>query len=89
LKTQASRTVTVVDTTAPLISLKGASTMEIALHSVFKDPGATAHDACDGEFTATASGTVDVNKIGSYTLTYTAKDPSGNEATSVRRTVNV
>jgi len=89
MKSEASRVVTVVDTTAPVISLKGATTMEIGLHSVFRDPGAAARDACAGEYAATASGTVDVNKIGSYTLTYTAKDPSGNEATPVRRTVNV
>jgi len=78
-----------VDTTAPQISLKGANPLTIELHQTFTDPGAMAHDGCAGDFAATASGTVDQNKIGSYTITYTASDPAKNEATPVSRTVNV
>jgi hypothetical protein len=89
LSAEKSRVVHVVDTTAPEISLKGNNPLIIELHQDFKDPGATARDGCAGEFTATASGTVDANKIGSYTITYTASDPSGNQAMPIGRTVNV
>lgn len=89
LTAEKSRVVNVVDTTAPEISLKGDNPLTIELHQAFTDPGAIAHDGCAGEFAATASGTVDQNKIGSYTITYTASDPSENQATPVRRTVNV
>jgi len=89
LMAEASRAVSIVDTTAPLISLKGSSPMSIVRGSTFTDPGAIARDGCAGGFAASASGTVDQNTIGSYTITYTASDPSENQATPVKRTVNV
>lgn len=89
LAAEKARVISIVDTTAPAISLNGENPLTIELHQAFKDPGATAHDGCAGDFAASASGTVDQNKIGSYTITYTASDPSENEARPVRRTVNV
>lgn len=89
LSADAPRVVSIVDTRAPLISLKGSSPMTLVRGSPFVDPGATAYDGCAGEFAATASGIVDHNRIGSYTITYTASDPSGNQATPLSRTVNV
>ncbi len=83
------RTVTVEDTTAPTITVDGANPMTVECHGTFLDPGATAHDACASDFPATASGTVDPNTVGPYTITYNATDPSGNAATPVTRTVNV
>ncbi|HEX8775139.1 MAG TPA: immunoglobulin-like domain-containing protein [Pyrinomonadaceae bacterium] len=85
----ASRTVNVVDTTPPVIALNGANPMTVECHSTFVDPGATANDGCAGSFAATPSGTVDANTPGTYSITYTATDPSGNAATPVTRTVNV
>lgn len=85
----ATRTVNVVDTTAPVITLNGANPMTVILGSTFTDPGASANDSCAGSFAATPSGTVNTNAIGSYTVTYNATDPSGNAATAVTRTVNV
>jgi uncharacterized repeat protein (TIGR01451 family) len=84
-----TRTVNVVDTTPPVITLNGSSTMTVECHSSFTDPGATANDACAGSFAAIAGGSVDVNTPGSYTLTYTAADPSGSAAAPVTRTVQV
>jgi hypothetical protein len=84
-----SRVVTVVDTKAPVISLNGDNPLKLDLHRAFADPGATARDGCAGTFTATAAGSVDSNTVGSYTITYTASDPSGNQAIPVTRTVNV
>ena len=87
--TSKNRTVNVVDTTAPLITLNGSNPMTVECHTSFTDPGATASDNCAGSFPATAAGTVDVNTPGTYTITYTASDPSGNPAVSQTRTVNV
>ena len=53
--------------------------------TVYTDVGATA----DSGETVTTSGTVDVNTVGTYTLTYSASDAAGNVATSVTRTATV
>lgn len=87
--TTVNTTFTVNDTTAPTITLNGANSITVECHTSFTDPGATAHDACAGDFAATASGSVNVNTPGSYVITYNASDPSGNAATPVTRTVNV
>src|SRR5436309_3517201 len=86
----ASRTVNVVDTTAPVLSLVGAAAMTIECHGVFADPGATASDLCAGDLTSQiqVSGSVDANTVGSYTLSYSVSDGHGNDA-SATRTVNV
>ncbi|HMF56097.1 MAG TPA: DUF5011 domain-containing protein, partial [Pyrinomonadaceae bacterium] len=87
--TTATRTVNVVDTQAPTITLNGANPMTVECHTSFSDPGAVAHDACGGDFAATASGSVNANVPGDYTITYNASDASGNAATPVTRTVHV
>ena len=87
--TSATRTVHVVDTTPPTITVNGANPMTVECHTSFSDPGATANDGCAGTFAAGASGTVNVNVTGTYTITYNASDPSGNPATPRTRTVNV
>ena len=86
---QVERTVIVEDTAAPTISVNGANPLQVECHGTFTDPGATAHDACAGDFAATASGTVDTTTVGQYTVTYNATDPSGHAAAAVTRTVNV
>jgi sugar lactone lactonase YvrE len=85
----ATRTVNVVDTTAPVITLNGPNPMTVECHTSFTDPGATASDSCSGSFAATPSGTVNVNVPGTYTIIYNATDPAGNPAAPVARTVNV
>lgn len=87
--TSVNRTVNVVDTTAPVITLNGANPMTVECHTSFTDPGATASDGCAGSFPASASGSVNVNVPGTYIITYNASDPSGNPAIPVTRTVNV
>ncbi|PYS94566.1 MAG: hypothetical protein DMF64_00355 [Acidobacteria bacterium] len=87
--TTKTRTVNVVDTTPPTIALSGANPMTVECHTTFADPGATATDSCAGSFAATASGTVNANVPGTYTITYNASDAAGNAATPVTRTVNV
>jgi uncharacterized repeat protein (TIGR01451 family) len=80
--------VTVVDTTGPVISLNGASPMTVECHTSFTDPGATAADACEGPVNVTASGTVNPDVVGSYSIVYTASD-SGGRTTTKTRVVNV
>ena len=82
----ATRTVNVVDTTNPVVTVTGANPATVELGASYTDAGATATDLA--AVTVTTSGTVNTDAVGSYTLTYTATDASGNSATATR-TVNV
>ena len=86
---QVSRTVDVVDTTIPVITLSGSGTITLEVFSIYTDSGATYTDNYDGTGSVIASGTVDENTVGSYTLTYDHTDANGNAADQVTRTVNV
>jgi hypothetical protein len=85
------RTVTMVDTTAPVITLVGDANTSHPITTAWNDPGATAIDTRDGNLSSqvAVSGTVDVNATGANVLTYNVSDAAGNAATSVTRTVNV
>ena len=83
----ATRTVNVVDTVSPVVTVTGDNPATVELGTAFTDAGATATDA-SGAVEVVTSGTVDTNTVGAYTLTYTATDPSGNAGTATR-TVNV
>ena len=78
------------DKVKPVIRLNGSSSITIDLGDNFDDPGATATDNKDGDLTdkIKTSGTVNVNRAGTYRITYTVEDSSGNSA-SVTRTVIV
>jgi hypothetical protein len=86
-----TRTVTVVDTQAPVITLDGNTTMTLEAKTTFVDPGYTVTDSSEGDISTSISiaGSVNTSLLGSYTLTYTASDSSGNAATSITRVVNV
>jgi subtilisin-like proprotein convertase family protein len=86
-----TRTITVSDTTAPVITLLGANPLNHEVGTVFLDPGASASDNIDGDISAdiTVSGSVNAGVIGTYTLTYRVNDSAGNAATPVSRTINV
>jgi len=77
-----------VDSTPPAIVLEGDAEMVVEQGESFSDPGATATDEVDGTVSVSVSGEVDTNTAGSYTLTYSASDAAGNEA-SVERVVTV
>ncbi|MBQ4805142.1 DUF5011 domain-containing protein [Aquimarina sp. MMG015] len=83
--TEVSRTVNVVDTTAPVISLLGANPQEIEFGDGYTELGATTDDG-----TSVVIHSSDfVDAVGQYTITYNATDASGNMAIEVIRTVNV
>ena len=78
------------DTTPPVITLKGLPTVTLMLGDTYTDAGATATDNIDGDITTSivSMGTVETDAAGSYTLTYTVADESGNTS-EVKRTVVV
>lgn len=85
-----TRTVTVVDTTAPVITLVGDAIINLVVGQAYTEQGANWSDFVDGTGAATVGGdTVDVNTAGTYTVTYNQTDAAGNVATEVTRTVNV
>jgi hypothetical protein len=85
-----TRTVTVVDVAAPVITILGDNPVTMYAGGTYTDAGATAIDDVDGDVTSKIikTGTVNPSVVGSYTITYTVTDNSGNTATATR-TVNV
>ena len=89
---QVSRTVNVVDTTVPVITLLGANPQTIEVGTAYSELNATANDNYDGNITAniaTDASDVNTSAVGSYTVTYDVDDTAGNSAAQVSRTVNV
>lgn len=87
---QLKRTVIVQDTIKPIIKLMGMDTITIEAGNAFLDPGASVSDNyCISSSNPNVAGSVDVNKIGKYTLTYSFTDCIGNVAKSLKRIVNV
>lgn len=81
-----------LDTTAPVITLNGAASIDLNLGETYTELGATANDNVDGDITANivvAGDTVDTNTAGTYMITYNVSDAAGNPAIEVTRTVNV
>ena len=66
-----------------MVTLNGASTMEISQGGSYSEPGASA----DTGEQVTITGTVNPNVPGTYTLTYTATDAAGNVGTATREIV--
>ena len=85
-----TRNVNVISDNPPVITLLGDNPLELNFGSAFTDPGATATDDIDGDISGQiiATGTVDVNTLGAYIITYSVADSSGNN-TEATRTVNV
>ena len=83
--------ITIVKAEAPVITLLGNAEVSLELGSTYTDTGATAVDNIDGDITANIAvvSTVDVNTVGTYTVTYDVSDAAGNAAVQVLRTVEV
>ena len=87
------QTVTITDTTPPVISLMGSSTINLDAGDLYNEPGATATDLVDDDAILTSniiiSGVVNTNIDGIYTLDYDVTDSTGNNAMTVSRTIIV
>jgi Ca2+-binding RTX toxin-like protein len=86
-----SFTVTVVDTTPPIITRLGEALVRVAVGSVYVDAGAAAADLVDGDLTAAivAVNPVDTGAPGDFVVTYDVADSHGNAAVQVTRQVRV
>lgn len=80
------RTVEVVDTKAPKLTLNGKSHVQIKLRGEYKDEGCTAIDNYDGDISKNvkSSGKVNTSVAGYYTITYNVKDSFNNKAAITR-----
>lgn len=88
-KTSITRTIEVIDSDSPIITLKeGITTLYVG--DTFTEPGYLASDAYDGNLTdkVTVSNNLDTTKSGTYNIEYKVSDSSGNE-TVVTRTITV
>ena len=83
------RTINVVDSDAPVITLLGDANITHEAGSVYTDAGAQWNDSVDGNGTADANGTVDSQVPGTYQIHYTFTDSSGNAAEPAIRTIQV
>jgi VCBS repeat-containing protein len=79
------------DSTPPVLTLRGSATVNVTIDSQYVDAGATATDAEDGDLSSriVVANPVDTTVLGTYTITYSVSDLSGNAAAPVTRTVNV
>ncbi|MEA3496557.1 MAG: DUF5011 domain-containing protein, partial [Bacteroidota bacterium] len=86
-----SRKIVVGDTTLPQVSLKGYSIVTIEVHNQFNDEWVDVSDNyCDSaDIIVSVRGSVDTEKLGSYSLYYDVTDCNGNGVVTVSRTVNV
>ncbi len=85
----ATRTVRVIDTISPVITLLGTGNIMINAGSPYIDDGATWTDNIDGSGFITPSGIVNTNIAGLYILSYNYTDSSGNSGSFVTRQVTV
>ena len=89
---EATRTVKVIDTTPPSITLTGGSIQVVGVGSFFTDPGFSAEDASDGIITDKVNvigNTIDTSKPGIHEIEYLVADSAGNAAPRTIRTVVV
>jgi hypothetical protein len=88
----ATRTVTVEDTTPPVITLLGDDPQVIVAGNPYIEAGATATDTLDGDLTVQIvidDSAINTMAAGDYTVTYDVTDAAGNAAMTVMRTVRV
>ena len=79
------------NTTKPIITQIGSSSISVKTGVTYTDAGATATDDVDGDITSriVTVNNVDTTTAGTYTVTYNVSDTAGNAADQVVRTVTV
>ncbi|MCJ8314766.1 MAG: DUF5011 domain-containing protein [Saccharospirillaceae bacterium] len=84
-----TRSVIVFDDVAPVITLNGESVIELEVGSNYQERGVHSTVYGDLDWTLTIDGTVDTSQLGSYQLTYSAQDISGNVSEPINREVTI
>jgi len=84
-----TRTVNVMDTTAPEISLNGDANVTHLAGFIYSDANASWSDAVDGSGVLYATGEVNASDPGVYVLSYDYRDAAGNVAQTITRWVEV
>ena len=87
--TSVTRTVTIVDTTPPVITLNVDANRTYEAGPEYVDANATWTDVVDGNGTVFPTGEVNASKLGTYVLNYARTDEAGNVALDVNRTITV
>jgi hypothetical protein len=88
----AARTVTVQDTTPPVITLLGDNPQVVITGSTYTELGANASDSLDGDLTDSIvidASALNTTVVGEYIVIYDVTDGTGNPAVTVTRTVSV
>jgi len=87
---QKERIITIKDLVKPVITLNGEAEETLKLGEKYIEKRAIVMDDCDGDISdkLQITGNVDVNTLGTYTITYKVMDAAGNSDT-VTRTVNI
>lgn len=84
-----TRTVVVVDTTAPTLTLSGDKALDLEVGMTYSEPGYQTKDNAEGAVSVTVSQPLTGMKtVGTYQLAYTARD-AANNVTTDSRTVTV
>jgi len=81
--------VMLVDTTPPVLTLRGSQTMQISQGEKYIEPGYAAIDDVDGDITykVAVTGTVNISIPGVYALEYRVSDAAGNTSLATRSVV--
>lgn len=84
-----TRTVVVVDKISPVIKLKGSAKVNMFIGDSFVDPGVEVSDNYDKDLNAKVEvlSNIDPNKEGSYVISYTVVDSSGNKSSVTREVI--
>ena len=83
-----NRTVIVRDTTKPEITLAGTAVVEQEAKVQYVDLGVSASDTLDASLTVSVdTSAMNVNAVGSYTVTYSVSDTAGNTTIATRTVI--
>lgn len=85
--TQILRHITIQELTPPVLTLAGEERLFLKLGEAYTEAGYSAIDNADGDITSQVivSGSVDINTIGTYVITYSSTDSSNNTSVCTRR----
>lgn len=77
------------DIEKPELKLEGPEVYDMCVNEVYKEPGYTAEDNCDGDLKekVEVDGAVDNSIEGEFNLTYKVKDKAGNASEATRKVV--